>query len=44
MKNIANDLAIFLHIQGLKMRDDHWENVWGATGQKKLGFFETREI
>jgi hypothetical protein len=25
MKNIANDLAIFLNIQGLWIKDDHWE-------------------
>ena len=44
MKNIANDLVIFLHIQGLKMWDDHWENFGRQQIKGNWGSFVTEEI
>ena len=44
MKNIANDLAICLHIQGLKMKDDHWEKFGRQQGKGNWGSYVTRSI
>ena len=44
MKNIANDLAIFLHIQGLKRQDDHWDKFQRQQSKGNWGSFETGRI
>ena len=44
MKNIANDLAIFLHIQGLWMWYDHWEKFGRQQIKENWGSFEMEGI
>ena len=44
MKNIGNELAIFLHIQGLKMKDDHLEPFGRQQIKGKWGSFVTGRI